>query len=58
MKIQYILENEEKQVTPIAIAKALIEDETLTKSDLSELRLYLYAYTTTGKDLRGGSDEM
>ena len=45
MKIFYTLEEHEKEVTPMKVADALIEDGHFSNKDLKELIAYLSVYT-------------
>lgn len=45
MTIGFILEDNEKKVTPMKVATALVETEQFSRDELKELIAYLSVYT-------------
>lgn len=45
MQIGFILDDNEKSVTPMKVAEALIDQEEFTHKELKELIAYLSVYT-------------
>ena len=54
MKILFQLDDSEYSVTPIKIAEALANDNSISVTDIKELADYLYTYATYHSDRNKG----